>query len=149
MEENNKVDAKLNWGHYKESEHEILKTKLLIADRADIVYDLRRVYKDFHEEFPPFHMLATMQKWIESLSEQMLEIVDGITWEQISAEEFEDPYEHLMPRFGDCQNDEDLFHAVLVFNYVRPFGERLLNAHRLVLEDVAAEKAQEGEGDGE
>jgi len=133
-----KVDPELNFTKYKEVEVEILKSKRIIADRIDTATDLRRLYRDFHGEWPEFSTVMEMVDLVRALCDQMLERCEALTFEDMSREEFVDPYADLMPKNTECADDDDLLVALVSFKYCRPFAERLLNAHRLVLEDIEA-----------
>ena len=132
------VDPELNFGKYKEIELGILKTKRILVDRIDTHSDIRSFYHDYFGEYPEFIVVKDACDTIGDILDEMIKIVEGFTLEEFKVKEIEDPFANLLKTRLDVDNDDDAWMAQVRFNFIRPFGERVLRMHELVWEDCKA-----------
>lgn len=72
-----------------------------------------------------------------------LEIIDGITYEQmIDDEGWEDPVLPFIPDRHGIKEPEDMREAVLIFRCLRPLGEMIERDHFNMVEDKPKESAE-------
>ena len=132
------VDPRLNFKKYKEIELEVLKTKRILCDRVDTGVDLREYYRNFFGETPDFAEVKKMHTMVVNIVERMQTVVEGFEFEDFTKEVIKDPYASLLKNMDDIDTEKELFSASIAFNLVRPFAERILRVHELVLNDCEA-----------
>lgn len=125
----------------------IMNTKLINLDRVDYYMycrDLRQNFFNIKGMIP----LPTIRKDVEyskAILGKMIDMFKGMVPEDFAEEDFKDPYQDL---FCDCSSskqvvdDEDLFHELIKWQLIRPFGERLVNLHHLAMEEIRKDEAE-------
>ena len=136
----NEQRTRENWEQARSVELAIMETKLSNMHRVDnymTMRDLRESY--FEGEECMVYMVRADIEYQANILSEVMEKFKALTFEDFGKEDFEDPYQDLM---ADCGNKdqvsdwEDVYHELLKWQCIRPFGERLLNLNRLVAEGL-------------
>jgi len=106
-------------------------TMLSLKAQADIFFD-SQVFVDGYD----WQELQKWQKLTEETYDKVAEIMEGLTMEQLTAETLDDPFNHLIPKAEECDDPRKLFEGMIVFSCVRPFGEKLIQAHQAMRDEV-------------
>lgn len=136
----NEQRTRENWEQARSVELTIMETKLSNMHRVDnymTVRDLRESY--FEGEECTVAMVRGDIEFQANILSEVMEKFKSLSFEDFGKEDFEDPYQDLM---ADCGNGDevvnwvDVYHELLKWQCIRPFGERLLNLNRLVAEGL-------------
>lgn len=129
-----------NWEQARSVELTIMETKLSNMHRVDnymTMRDLRESY--FEGEECTVGMVRGDIEFQANILSEVMEKFKALAFEDFGKEDFDDPYQDLM---ADCGNEDevvtwdDVYHELLKWQCIRPFGERLLNLNRLVAEGL-------------
>lgn len=136
----NEQRTRENWEQARSVELAIMETKLSNMHRVDnymTMRDLRESY--FEDEMCTVGMVRGDIEFQANILSEVMEKFKALSFEDFGKEDFEDPYQDLM---ADCGNGDqvanwvDVYHELLKWQCIRPFGERLLNLNRLVAEGL-------------
>ncbi len=145
VENNTDIDLIENWGRYKEVEIQILEVKCVLCDRIDAYKDIRDFYKAFFDVAPTHEQVMKYLEICKENAEVMLKFTQEMQLEMFQVDEWDDPYKALYKSASDCADEQDAFMALMNFNFVRPFAERLYNVFRQVHADMDGIKAESEE----
>lgn len=138
-------EVREHFQEYLNVEKEMLKAKIIQAKRIDALTDIIQAFKDFYGVDGNGVRLCEckrLQHHGVEIYEQLLKRVENFTFEQFNVEGMEDPYIDLIPTADDCETMEQILEAYITFIFIRPFGERILQVNRKVLEDMASIQAE-------
>jgi len=130
-----------HWNEYQRIEEQMLESMLDKAHRIDTYHDLREEYRAWYGSIPSHVEVLNLQGLVCDILEQMLGIVDGFTLEQFQADEIDDPYKDICVRPRSGCTETQCFHAWILWQLVRPFGERVVALHGLVLRETHGDTA--------
>lgn len=123
-------------------EKTLINQQLTCVERIDFAADLRQDWKEFFGTFPEYEKVMKYRKSAISLVKMMKNIIDGYTFEWFCSEEWEDKLgATFIESPEDCDNDEELWWAYMIYKLVRPFGEHANSMHTLVMELKKTENA--------
>lgn len=72
--------------------------------------------------------------------ETAMEIIDGLRFEDFENEDMEDPVAPFIPDRFAVTDMEEMYDAYNVYRILRPYGERIEQLHRLVIESSENDK---------
>lgn len=129
-----------NWEQARSVELAIMETKLSNMHRVDSYMTMRDQRESYFEgEECTVAMVREDIEYQANILSEVMEKFKALSFEDFGKEDFKDPYQDLMADCGD--KDEvadwvDMYHELLKWQCIRPFGERLLNLNRLVAEGL-------------
>lgn len=129
-------DVQKHFDEYMTIENQMLDTKRILCDRIDAWVDIYNYYKEFHGYTATKDYIDGIMKMVQALIDDMQGKLNNLSFEDVTAEEYKDVYEEMFPRHDKCEDFNDIFRASVTFNFIRPFGERILNMRRLLLEEI-------------
>lgn len=117
-----------------------LEVQLSQDKRFDTYLAVRESHHRFHFEAPEtsisFEDAAKIIDEIYGIHVKIKEIVDSMTLEQFTAEDFVNPADALV-EFGDVTDWNEVFHQSLLFSAVQPYGQSFDDLRGRMLEEVA------------
>jgi len=123
-----------------------VETALETSKRVDNLMNLRdmsrRFWKDdaTHNDVKYFKMLQHIST---NAYEDILNAVKEFDLEEFKKEEMKDYFEDIIPKVEDINTEQELLQAAIIFMTVQPFGNKMVEVHRLVQEDLEKIKAIE------
>jgi len=144
QQETPKLDAQKEFDQAKETLMLTAETEAKIVTRADRWLDLAHVRKEFFgmDDMPRIKVVQEDVHFMGDLYQEILGEVEKLTIEELKADE--NYMKKLLPQNKISYNDwEDCYHDYLAFNAIRPYGEKLANLHRLIVEAEPVENGTE------
>lgn len=144
-EEAPKFDVGKEFDQAKETLKLTVETEHKIVTRADRWLDLARVRKEFFgmECMPRIKVVQEDVQFMKDLYKMVLDEIEGLTFEKLK--EDDNYMAKLLPANKSSYGDwEECYRDYLAFNAIRPYGEKLANLHRLIVE---AEPTEDGTED--
>lgn len=131
-----------NFNQALAAEKAVIEVQVKISKRIDAAYDIRAAVKEFGVE-PTVEDVKRLQRECTETYEKVAEIVDTYDLDMFLSEEDFDPFEDMINALAEFNSTEELLLNSLKFRWIRPFGERCQQLHRMVLDAKAAKKAEE------
>lgn len=122
-----------------------LSTEIELCNRVTMHYNIRQKMVDYFGEAPHFDEVCEKCVDIHMLFENMIKNIMELKYEQFGVEDFKDPFEQLVPTRAHCENDNEIFDALLAFEVVRPYAEQMFQLNRLVIEHKQEHEQNEDE----
>lgn len=120
-------------------------TQAKTATRIDNLMNIRDfVLKYYNWDIPSDVDLIRYCKTLQELSietyEAIAEEVRKWTLEQFSGEKLDDLLGDLIPGIHEIENDNDMIVASLKFLSVKPYGEKMIQLHQLIGDEIEKRK---------
>lgn len=110
------------------------------AKRVDNLLNIRDYLKTFYGEAPDVIKCKKYQQFSVEAYEKVRKAVDGFSLDEFEKETIKDYFEGIIPKVEDLVTDEDLCRAGLVFLSVQPYGQKLIQLHQLMQDEIAKRK---------
>ena len=104
---------------------ETLANKFIMTERIDFFKKIQNVTTEYYEK--------------------ILEVVESFELAEFLEEDMKDYFEPITPKVEDIKNEDDLFMAFLVFDIIKPWGEKMTQLHHQMLDEQDQRKAVEAE----
>lgn len=128
-----------------------IETNIMTAKRIDNLLNLRDyAYKFWGEEMKNLfngNMRVKYFKELQELSvhvyEQIKEIAEEWTLEFFSDETIEDPFQVILPKPENLEDENEMCRAGIIFLSIRPYADKMLKMHQLIQDEKAKREMQE------
>lgn len=131
-----------------------VKTARLIAERGDNLMNIRDYVRNFYgaEQFEhDWNENGRMDVYFDLLDvaievyDKIIEIAKGFEYDDFCKEEFDDPFEDLIPKARSLETETDMCVFGIIWLTARPYIDKTFQLHRLVQDELAKRRMNEGE----
>lgn len=129
-----------------------VETAKLIAERGDNLMNIRDYVLKFYgkERFESEYIESGRMDVYFDLLDVAIEVYDKIIaiakdfeYEDFCKEEFDDPFEDLIPKARSFENEADMCVFGIIWLTARPYIDKTFQLHRLIQDELAKRKAEE------
>jgi hypothetical protein len=124
-------------------------TNILTAKRIDNLMNIRdlaiKFWGDGHAKAHDLSYLKELQKLSVHTYERIKEVAEAFELEEFCKQDMKDYFDEIIPTPEDIEDEHELIRAALIFLTVRPYGEKMLKMHQLILDEAGKRKLLEEE----
>jgi len=114
-----------------------IEAQIVGAKRIDAMLNIRDLVKQFNNEVhPDIEVVKDMRNLQIAAFERMLAISKDFKLEDFMKRELQDFYAELMPEAEEISTEAELLPAAVLFLAVRPYGDRLIQLHKMVQDEI-------------
>ena len=118
----NVVDVTFELEEFRKVEHMKLKHMIEQVQRIDSFTSIKVSAKEFLNEVPTFEeVIEWMEQGVQTFKSADF-LLDKLTVDDVTGDQFVDPYKDLLVMPKDCKNYKDAFRALLIYTWIAPFG---------------------------
>lgn len=116
-----------------------IETQIKTAARIDNLLNIRDLAQNFWKDKKDIDInyLKSLQQLSIMAYEEILEASKEFNLEEFKKPEVKDYYEHLVPKVEDVANEEELLAATIKFLSIQPYGNKLVQMHQLIQQELA------------
>ena len=117
-----------------------VETQIKTAERIDNLLNIRDLAYNFYHGEGSWNDLDELKR-LQDISvmayKKVLEASKEFSLDEFRKPEIKDYYADLIPSVDDIENDGDLLDAVIIFLSIQPYGNKLVQMHQLIQQELA------------